>query len=66
MGYERIAAFLDRTSQLQMEIEQLREVVGRERAAKEVLDGVKGKHRVWERKMEALELVVDDPDVFEE
>jgi hypothetical protein len=31
-----------------------------------MLDEARQKHKTWEMKMEALELVVDDPEVFED
>ena len=66
LSQDRIGSFMERINQLQKDIEQLNEIISKEKVAKEMLDEAKYKHKTWERKMEALELVVNDPEVFED
>lgn len=65
LSSEGIDQLLVRMDHLQKEIEALKGYEELEAAAKVELDAQKQRHKVWERKVEALDLVVDDPVIFE-
>lgn len=66
MNLDRMQKFMTLTSQIDQQMKHSKDLVGKEMVAKEELDAAKQQHKTWKMRMEALELVIDDPKISAE